>query len=60
MTTIECGGCGRQIERGNYINGVIVCADCALEAESELPQRKNVESDWRAFSTTKRRRRAWR
>ncbi len=60
MTTIECGLCGRPIERGNYVNGVIMCASCALESESEAPQSKNVKDDWRAFSTVKRRRRAWR
>ena len=60
MTEIECGECGRKISRGNYVNGQILCASCAMESDSQPYVEKNVKTDWRSFSTVKRRRRAWR
>jgi hypothetical protein len=60
MTTIQCGSCGREITRGNYVGGVIVCAACAMEEMETPPAQKNVTRDWHAFSTVKRRKRAWR
>jgi ribosome-binding protein aMBF1 (putative translation factor) len=62
MNPVRCEICSKPIERGNYVHGIIVCANCALlQAEEEqLPQRKNIEGSWRSFATTKRRHRNWR
>lgn len=60
MTTIECAACGKEIQRGNYIDGQIVCANCAMQDEPKPYVAKNVTDDIRAFSTIKRRRRRWR
>jgi hypothetical protein len=60
MTTIRCAVCDREIQRGNYVGGVIVCASCAMEEMETPPSQKNVARDWHAFSTVKRRRRDWR
>jgi hypothetical protein len=62
MPSLTCAICSKPIERGNYVHGVIVCAACMLEqAEDEqLPQRKNVQLDWREFTRAKRRKHLWR
>ena len=54
---IVCANCGREIERGNVVNGVVYCARCVYEGE--MPS-KNVEKDWGRFSRTKHRRTQWR
>jgi len=59
---LSCASCGKQISRGNYVNGTILCAACVLEqAEDEqLPHPKNIEDSWRSFAQIKRRHRNWR
>ena len=59
---MNCAICSKPIERGNYVHGIIVCAACMLEhdEDEQMPQRKNVELDWRSFVRTKRRRHLWR
>jgi transcription initiation factor TFIIIB Brf1 subunit/transcription initiation factor TFIIB len=36
MNPVRCEICSKPIERGNYVHGIIVCANCALlQAEEE-------------------------
>lgn len=58
--TMRCSACGREIERGNYVRGRVMCASCALVDEETAPQPKRIVSNWQAFSTAKRRNRRWR
>lgn len=59
---MQCANCGKSIERGNYVNGVALCAKCVLEQDEDeqFPRPKRLEADWLRFATTKRRRREWR